>query len=94
MTRERAKQLWPLIKLYSEGRTVQFYDRSKKSFIDCNEPEFDEVDEYRVKPEHYEFWLLLGLQLATKEGAIYFADMKGLEHNEIKHMREVIDENN
>lgn len=50
MTRERAKELLPIIKAFSEGREVQFigYDGKWCSGIDLS---FEKNTEYRIKPE-------------------------------------------
>lgn len=46
MTREEAKELLPIIKAFSEGKTIQFRER------DIEEPSFDGCfNEYRIKPE-------------------------------------------
>lgn len=55
MTREEAKKLLPIIKAYSEGKTIE--SRCIKGdtslWYDEDEPSFDDVDdfEYRIKPE-------------------------------------------
>lgn len=50
MTRERAKELAPIIAAYAEGKTIQLKgEYGWTSFL--FEPNFDEYTEYRIKPE-------------------------------------------
>lgn len=55
MTREEAKKLLPIIKAYSEGKTIEsrYIKGDKSLWYDEDEPSFDDVDdfEYRIKPE-------------------------------------------
>lgn len=55
MTREEAKKLFPIIKAYAEGKTIEsrYIKGDKSLWYDDNEPSFDNVDdfEYRIKPE-------------------------------------------
>ena len=51
MTRERAKQILPLLQAYTEGKTIQI--KTDDGWKDLNEPSFAEPFDslYRVKPE-------------------------------------------
>ena len=50
MTRENAKELLPIIKAYSEGKKIQFFDDEK--WVDREILSFDsEPHRYRIKPE-------------------------------------------
>ena len=51
MTRERAKQILPLLQAYAEGKTIQI--KADDGWEDLNEPSFAEPFDslYRVKPE-------------------------------------------
>lgn len=57
MTRDEAKQLLPLIKAYSEGKTIQAIalNETKENWIDVKNVDIHEFDfnryEYRIKPE-------------------------------------------
>lgn len=61
MTRERAKELLPIIQAYVEGKKIQFLSRQQQLngewidiWYDCvepYEPNFFEQTEYRIKPE-------------------------------------------
>ena len=52
MTREDAKKLLPIIKTYSEGKTVQTFDITHNKWNDLSEPVFDGCpSNYRIKPE-------------------------------------------
>ena len=55
MNRERAKELLPVIKAYSEGKVIQCW--SAPNWIDMDYPTFVENSEYRVKPEPLEMWV-------------------------------------
>lgn len=52
MTKERAKQILPLIQAYSEGKQIQLNDKSY-GWTDISDPNFDaaNVETYRIKPE-------------------------------------------
>lgn len=57
MDKEQAKELWPIIKAYAEGETIQFYSRGS------SQPQWEDVlsdgnldfsahfSRYRIKPE-------------------------------------------
>ena len=49
MTRERAKELAPIIAAYGEGKTIQIYIGN--GWADLLSASFDASDEYRIKPE-------------------------------------------
>jgi hypothetical protein len=49
MTKEKAKQLIPLLQAYTEGKTIQYKDYNR--WVDVGEPAFDKHSEYRIKPE-------------------------------------------
>lgn len=52
MTREKAANLWPVIKAYSEGKEIQISNRLDGKYSDVYSPSFDSSDSfYRVKPE-------------------------------------------
>ena len=50
MTREKAKELLPIINAYAEGKTVQFMD-NKDMWQDYDDPNFFGDVKYRIKPE-------------------------------------------
>ena len=51
MTREKAKELLPIIKAYSEGKDIEFLNK-KGEWKLLTEPYFDcEPSRYRIKPE-------------------------------------------
>lgn len=50
MTREETRKLLPILKAYSEGKTIQFYEYGK--WFDIYETDFNySTDRYRIKPE-------------------------------------------
>ena len=53
MDREQAKELWPIIKAFSEGKTIEsrYIKGDMSLWYDDNNPDFDEDFEYRIKPE-------------------------------------------
>lgn len=59
MTKERAAEMWPLVKAYSEGKTIQFGTRVSNDWIDMKNPDFssDRLD-YRIKPEPREIYFI------------------------------------
>ena len=52
LTRERAKELLPIIQAFTEGKTIQFRTNNK-SWVDLldNDIEINALFEYRIKPE-------------------------------------------
>ena len=49
MTQEEAKELWPIICAYSEGKTVEYFKDGE--WIELKDPEFYGIGKYRIKPE-------------------------------------------
>jgi hypothetical protein len=52
MTKERAKELLPLINAYVEGKIIQFKDLNNE-WVDLPDPNFDDnrINSYRIKHE-------------------------------------------
>lgn len=50
MTRERAKQLLPIIQAYAEGKKIQFCDAAN-CWLVVDEPSFADKYDYRIEPE-------------------------------------------
>ena len=50
MTRERAKELLPIITAYAEGKTIQYFDKDG-CWKDIIDPGFFADGKYRIKPE-------------------------------------------
>lgn len=46
---ESAKKLWPIIKAYAEGKTIEVYSEYYGKWIEPPEPDFNEDNEYRIK---------------------------------------------
>lgn len=61
MTRDDAARLWPIIKAYSEGKTVQRMNYAEDRWVDAKlETDFLCVPSaYRIKPEHVACWVLV-----------------------------------
>lgn len=52
MDRQRAKELWPIMQAFAEGKTIQSrYIKGSKLFSDNTNPSFSDGFEYRTKPE-------------------------------------------
>ena len=50
INRDNAKEIWPIIKAYAEGKQIQFFNGDK--WIDLEFPNFNEEScLYRIKPE-------------------------------------------
>lgn len=59
MTREDAAKLWPIIKAWSEGKTIQ-QRGSYAKWHDVRGPNFRApADHYRIKPEPVECWAVI-----------------------------------
>lgn len=51
MTQEEAKELWPIVKAYSEGKTIE-YLTTRDEWVELEDPEFSySASIYRIKPE-------------------------------------------
>jgi len=51
VTRERAKELAPVIKAWGDGFPVQFYTGGEWEDFNCTSPDWFDNSEYRIKPE-------------------------------------------
>lgn len=51
MTREGAKKYLEMIKVFAEGKTIQYYSGLSEKWLDLANPEFSINVEYRLKPE-------------------------------------------
>lgn len=52
ITREKAKELLPIIKAFAEGKTVQIYNSTENVWLDIKAPDFSSnPSNYRIKPE-------------------------------------------
>ena len=50
MTRDDAKKLLPIIKAFSEGKTIEYFDTGCNIWRESINPLFGDID-YRIKPE-------------------------------------------
>jgi hypothetical protein len=61
MTRERCKELLPIIEAFAKGADVEFKARSGNWFS-ASSPLFDDADtQYRIKPRPVEIWAVVGV---------------------------------
>ena len=51
MTIKEAAALWPIIKAYAEGKTIEIYDTNAKSWHTITNPKFFPGSRYRIKPQ-------------------------------------------
>ena len=51
MNRQQAKEMWPIMKAFAEGKVIQFRTDSISKWIETTTPKFDLLHEYRIKPE-------------------------------------------
>ena len=52
MNREQAKELLPIIQAFTEGKTIEFRNKSFKEWTEIDNPSFDPtITNYRIKPE-------------------------------------------
>ena len=88
MKRERAAELWPIIKAFSEGKTVQVFTTDDKRWKDLTNPRFNnDYAEYRIKPEPREFYVYV-----TKNGGTFVSvhgDISTRQSTEVIKVREV-----
>ena len=75
MNKQRARDLWPVIKAYAEGKKIQYWSTSRQDWCDCPLPAFTGEVKYRIKPEPFyapfstqeEFNQLIGKPLINKD---------------------------
>jgi hypothetical protein len=99
MNRERAKELFPIIKAYAEGKDIQFRldDDGWHDVVESLALTFPAEDyEYRIKPEPREYFILQnrGDALDVKiRLAGTMADLKAKYHPQydVIHVKEVLD---
>ena len=89
MTRERAKELLPVIRAFSEGKNIQIRPSIQSPWSDTPEPHWSEEYDYRIKPEPREWWVCEGKVFDTKQIDLY-PDLRYLPGQ--IHVREVLDE--
>lgn len=51
MNRQQAKEMWPIMQAFAEGKVIQFRTNNISKWIETTTPTFDLLHEYRVKPE-------------------------------------------
>jgi hypothetical protein len=87
MTRQRAKELLPVLQAYADGKTIQIKDQASGIWRDIDYTHFHDVIEYRVKPEPRE-WKLTFWQ----DGAVtlYAGDIDAMRGESIR-VREILD---
>ena len=51
MNKQKAKELLPIIKAFSEGKTIEFSRLNLEDWNVCENPEFMDYNKYRIKPE-------------------------------------------
>lgn len=74
MTRERMKELLPVLTAWANGEVIQFRTSSDQEWRDVTDPCWAHCAEYRAKPKALEVWLIL-------TGDTY-SDVRGLNKSE------------
>lgn len=82
MTRERAKELLPIIQAYADGKDVQFKSTTDGEWYCDSKPDWTRGLIYRIKPEPRVFWIVInefgGAALFCREdSAKHHASFKG-----------------
>ena len=58
MNRERAKELLPIIEAFANGEDIEYRWKEVPIWtLLTNQPEFNNVVEYRIKPKPRELWI-------------------------------------
>ena len=93
MTREQAKELLPILKAYSEGKTIQIKSRQgNDTWGDVPDPNFcSSLDtwEYRIKPEPRTFKIAVSKDPKYKDELAregYMYNYPGWEFIEVKEI--------
>ena len=51
MNKQKAKELLPIIKAFSEGKVIEFSRLNLEDWNVCENPEFMDYNKYRIKPQ-------------------------------------------
>jgi hypothetical protein len=86
MTRDRAKGLLPIITAFAEGKRIEC--KVEGAWVGCMMIIPDLDNEYRIKPEPREWWLVGGFNFESKCSAEADSFQRGIP---IIHVREVIE---
>lgn len=93
MTRERAKELLPILQAYANGKPIQV--ANLKGWETVENPSFDaHPTVYRVKPEPRDFWLV-DFQAGNSPHWAVLEDAPSkevAETHDVIHVREVLPE--
>lgn len=89
MTRDEAKQIWPIMQAYAEGKEAQYKDKEGvwRTNFGAN---FNAGWEYRIRPDPREFWLVAQTGVPAMPFSVFGAKPHGFEGREIIHVREVL----
>lgn len=96
MTRERAKELIPVITAFSNGQSLQWNLSNDLSSgwrdLDYNlNPDFDHSSRaWRIKPSPREWWICFGRCFDSYDVAAEYANSVSQRVSDIAHVREVI----
>ena len=58
MNREKASELLPIIQAFADGKDIQCHQMND-TWKTIETPQFNEIAEYRVKPEPIEIWCMI-----------------------------------
>lgn len=96
MTRERAKELLPIIQAYAEGKTIECFTIEGR-WQEITNPFFDSATKYRIKPKPMERWWVMDaeghvcLSSDNEKSAREWTDSRTSNNYRIVHFREVVE---
>lgn len=95
MTRERAKELLPIITAWSEGKAIQGRPGDERGkWLDMDDPQFMEDWDYRITPEPFETWAVVKADNHIVASSYIRTDLEEFDDSEdtrIVRLREVED---
>ena len=92
LTRDRAKELLPVIQAFAEGKAIQVrgsHPNLETPWVDCSDPLWPDGAQYRIKPQPREFWIEKRPSGAI---AVFHSPIADSANYEVIHVREVLDE--
>jgi hypothetical protein len=95
MTRERAKELLPVITAWREGKRVQVMSIPRTEWVDLKDPNWNEPPScYRIAPEPFETWAVIvsdGAALSREDAQRQAAAWRGKDTARAVLLREVVE---
>lgn len=92
MTREKTRELLPVMQGFADGKQIQFFDEGEWKDVDL--PGWMSETQYRIKPELRSYWIVntttSGYHAFSDESAAYSFAANARIKPEIIHVREVL----